>query len=428
MFMYLSPVQSIIALGGVGGYMVFAYYDLKKALIALCAVLPLYIVEIQPVHHFILNALELLIFAIFLAALIRQDTRVALRRALGKLRTIGVVVIVLALWDVMGILISHHFALVHSMVWWGVVFVEPILLAIMLMSVVVDKNDERRIMQALFWSSVGVALGALVFQYEIVGEHVVRLQFFYTSPNYLAMVLVPAGGIGAYLWSTSARGSTKNAALILYGAAEVVLWGTIFLTESYGAIVGAVAGALVAAAFWYVRHPQQHRSLALWIMGGIVVLSVFMISQAHSQKIAELLGTSGRSSLEYRGMIWYAVWNMIAHHPFFGVGVGNFAYAIPPFLPQGFGPVPHANNVYLELLAEQGIGGAALFLLLGKRILSRIQYITGPFGELAVFYFISLTVWGLVDTVYFKNDLAATFWIFAALTLIAAERKPKKID
>jgi O-antigen ligase len=64
---------------------------------------------------------------------------------------------------------------------------------------------------------------------------------------------------------------------------------------------------------------------------------------------------------------WQAGWYMFLDHPWLGVGAGNYPDAYPAYaVGQWLEPLGHAHNYYLNMLAELGVvGGGLLVLLLG---------------------------------------------------------------
>jgi O-antigen ligase len=64
---------------------------------------------------------------------------------------------------------------------------------------------------------------------------------------------------------------------------------------------------------------------------------------------------------------WQAGWSMFLDHPWLGVGAGNYPDAYPAYyVGQWLEPLGHAHNYYLNMLAELGVvGGGLLLLLLG---------------------------------------------------------------
>jgi O-antigen ligase len=75
--------------------------------------------------------------------------------------------------------------------------------------------------------------------------------------------------------------------------------------------------------------------------------------------------TSENFAVVERMAHWQAGWYMFLDHPWLGVGAGNYAEAYATYF---VGPWPealgHAHNFYLNLLAELGIMGGALLVLI----------------------------------------------------------------
>lgn len=62
--------------------------------------------------------------------------------------------------------------------------------------------------------------------------------------------------------------------------------------------------------------------------------------------------------------LWRAALDMLAAHPVLGVGPGNFRFAVGPVLGRSVWDIRlHANNTYLEMFADAGLLGGAVFLL-----------------------------------------------------------------
>jgi O-antigen ligase len=56
---------------------------------------------------------------------------------------------------------------------------------------------------------------------------------------------------------------------------------------------------------------------------------------------------------------------MFLNHPWLGVGAGNYAQAYPEYFVASWRePLGHAHNYYLNMLAELGVVGCGLLLLL----------------------------------------------------------------
>jgi O-antigen ligase len=129
---------------------------------------------------------------------------------------------------------------------------------------------------------------------------------------------------------------------------------------------------------------------------------------------------------------WQAGWNMFEDHPWLGVGAGNYAAAYAAYF---IGPwreaLGHAHNYYVNILAELGVaGGAVLLLLLGVaflqlgRTLVRSEdagdrfwraVLAGVFGGLVVF-----SIHNLFDSL-FVHSVNIQMGVLLGLGVVAAE-------
>jgi O-antigen ligase len=257
---------------------------------------------------------------------------------------------------------------------------------------------------------VGLATGGLdtttmtttVTQTDIQG----RLTGGGGDPNVQAAAFVASMFMAMGLFSVLRRPAAR-AVLIVAFIIITVAFGT---TESRGGLI-ALAGATLAALV--VSRGQRRRILGLVALavavGGIVVA-------AHPGALTRITnfggGTSGRSD------IWHAAEKVFEAHPIVGVGLQNFEI-VEPKQELSIGTVTRiqyiaetplfAHNTYLQLLAEDGIVGLAIFLIVvltslraswmaskvfdatGRRALAQVTraILMGTVGTMAADFFIS---------------------------------------
>ena len=183
------------------------------------------------------------------------------------------------------------------------------------------------------------------------GELVTRVTAGFGQPNQLAgfLLLVVGLAIGGILLPAPGR--------TLYGAAAAVSLVGIYGSFSRGAQLGLVVLPLVFLG--------GRRALLL----APVVLLTFVAAAPDLAR--ERFGTLTQEGGEVADRVdfWRTAGSLWADNPIFGVGPGGFdeAYAearVPGkrFLPDtSFEPPPHAHNLALNLLAEQGVVGFAGF-------------------------------------------------------------------
>ncbi len=259
--------------------------------------------------------------------------------------------------------------------------------------------------KALYFSAFLVAIAALIFLLLGRVTYDFRLEAIYNSPNYLAMYLAPALIMGVLFFRENK---------FYYGASLAIIFTAFYFTFSYGAWLAAAIAILLVVATNKKYNKKYGKKIAIGLI--FFGISLFLLSQMHSNKFESLASLNSRSSLASRIMIWESAEKMLADHWLWGIGPGNFqaeylAYQkyFPPYLEWA---VPHPHNLYLAFWLYSGITGLAGFFLLIWFWISNFFKKEKSVLRLAsfgiIFYFL---LHGLVDTTYFKNDLAIVFWL-----------------
>lgn len=272
-----------------------------------------------------------------------------------------------------------------------------------LASTAVPSGKSENVWKALFWSAFLVSSAALAYFFSGIKTFDGRLEAFYNSPNYLAMYIAPAILIGAVLFRQNRK---------LYGASLAVMITALYLTFSYAAWLALFASALIAIA-------MQKKTLkkAALVAGAVaVIFGIFIFFQAGSVKMDNLIHLKARSSAASRMMIWHSAARILQDNWIFGIGPNRFQEKyleyqkyFPPYL-EWSAPEPH--NLFLAFWLQAGLIGLVSFLALlyfwFRDVFSRkadaIQVIS-----IAVMAYI--LIHGIADTTYFKQDLAAVFWL-----------------
>jgi O-antigen ligase len=210
----------------------------------------------------------------------------------------------------------------------------------------------------------GAVLSALVglFVTAPATTDTTRLSGGIGDPNELALVLVPGLAL-AFFAIPGAQGEIERWLLILSAGAIAL---ALFQTGSRGGLIALAAAFIAAVIFGGSRRPHVFAGLL-----GLTALGVaYFVLAAPPAVTGRVLhftagGGSGRTDL-------WAIARQVAHdHPIVGIGIGNFedveaAYASRTTNLPAVDIVidnPHVvHNSYLELLAELGVVGLALFV------------------------------------------------------------------
>ena len=202
-------------------------------------------------------------------------------------------------------------------------------------------------------------------QFSIVsgGQVVARVQGAFGHPNEFGgfvAALIPLALVVAATRAFSFR------LRLLAATATALAVPALFFTYARGPVLAVVAGLLVWVS---VLRPKLALPVAILVVVGALI--------AAPAALRERFETTGSSDVTLRSDIWRGALTIYSDHPLLGVGPNNFgrAYsALPTSLPGGgqrrllhttqvLVP-PYAENLYLHVLAEEGILGFAAYLVL----------------------------------------------------------------
>jgi len=287
---------------------------------------------------------------------------------------------------------------------WKAYFLDGYLVFLMFLSAY--KNKEDFLVFIVFSGVLTAALSLIVFATGIRTVDGRLYDLDQLSPNYLAMFLTPIFVISLY------RVVKKHS--IFYILAGLLILLSLYLTDSRGAIV-ALAGAAILSVYYFLK--KSRKTLAKVFL--VVLLAGFFIGgylifkpdwSDHSRKA---------TSSNVRYYIWQTSFEIIKEKPVLGVGLSNYQNYFYNLTkdrvnyPEYISPMAlTAHSLFIQLLATSGIIGflALLYLL----FTSRFYFSKNIPVVLALF---SILFYALVDTPFFRNDLAAIFWILLALSV-----------
>ncbi|EKE15632.1 MAG: hypothetical protein ACD_11C00116G0019 [uncultured bacterium] len=297
-------------------------------------------------------------------------------------------------------------------------FVAPFLFSISLPLIFKEEKDVRKLLEWLYFSISWVAIVSLGYKFFNIVTYDGRLTSFYLSPNHLAMYLAPGFFIGTYL----IKNPVNKKYLFFLSALLIFIASAFYFTFSYGAWLSVF---LSFALLFFIGKDFILKKNVLVLSA--LILFVFFVFQINNPKLSFL--DNPRSSLSSRMMIWDSGLKIIKDNPFFGIGPGNFQNKYLEyqkfFLPYLEWAVPQPHNIYLAFWLQAGILGLLGFLILCSHWIY-LQIKQKNAAETTVFLgiFLYILLHGLIDTPYWKNDLAFVFWI----TFFLSPRKFKTSD
>jgi O-antigen ligase len=230
----------------------------------------------------------------------------------------------------------------------------------------------------------------------------------------------------------------------------LLLFLAIIFTKSYAAIT-----ALLLAAFFYFgleyfeyRKNKEHARcpwkmlLAAFAFIAVILAVIFVIDPS---KLAAVFQFGARNSSSVRVEVYTIALNLLKENWLTGIGPGQFPAYYQIEAVRILGHVPyewnmlHPHNLYVAFWLNLGITGFAGFVGTVYVMLAAcwrdfqgfaFRAINEPskLRVMGVALLLVVLLHGLLDTPFFKNDLAMLFWLVAAVILLPgrSEAKAKK--
>ena len=261
-----------------------------------------------------------------------------------------------------------------------------------------------------------------------------RLSGATVEANVLAALLIVCVIFSGALALVARRAPLVRGLAVLAGAAATLAF---FATYSRGGLVAL--GVVIAAGCVYAgRWRRPFVALAL----GVVLVGAVLVQSTGSGAVNRLTSTtsSGRTD------IWRLSLRMVGAHPVVGVGSGNFNVAEPHYLLSSPGEIQAVNfvltdpqpthNTYLQTLAEMGVVGLALFLLIlllsirAAVLAVRIFHARGDRSMEILARALVLAIVGILAADFFVSDsYSKQLWLLLAVCpalLAIARRSPMR--
>ncbi|MFH0905540.1 MAG: O-antigen ligase family protein [bacterium] len=296
-------------------------------------------------------------------------------------------------------------------------FIDPLILYGLVVNLI-ERDKLRNYIATLAITTLPISSMAI---WQAITRHFItvdgRASAWFVSANYLSMYLVPAMLLAIILIA-----SRDLIYKILGGAAIGFGLVALYFSFSYGGWLALLAALVLLAAAYFRKHWR------LWIWGGLLPIGL-IVSQLNNPKLAAMLNLSEKSSASVRLQVWQSGWLMIREHWLTGIGLGQFRDQYLRFAERLWHPplelaILHAHNVYLQFWINTGIIGLAAWLWLIARFFAIVGRQTDLVGSVLLAAGSAILIHGLIDTTYWKNDLAAVFWLIVGLAVVWANAVP----
>ncbi len=396
--------------------------DLVWPVALLAATIPTYLIRFE-ILHIPTTLWEILLWVVFLSGLAGGALSWTFWRA-DRLR-----------WPILLILLASLIALavspnyLASLGQWKAIILDGLIFYWLVRSV--TDGDKR----ACYWLTGGAVLGGVLVAVEAlalapllnqVASDGRRLGIYMidagASPNYLALYLSPLVLLTLVGISRPASQLVRIFSLV----AMIVLVLAVLVSGSRAGIVAILAGLIMAGVWLLGRHYPARRAIigaaaSLLIVTGLLIVGPSFLPDPNiDPTTANRLTSSNNIRLE----IWRTTaTRIIPTNPIWGIGWANFQ---PLFgqktagqvnYPEYISPYAlHPHNFFLMTWVTLGLIGLAGWLILLGLLAARLPRLaTWQIPIMAAL--IAWLVQGLVDTPFYKNDLAALWWLLVALMM-----------
>jgi len=233
--------------------------------------------------------------------------------------------------------------------------------------------------------------------------------------------------------------------LLFYPLTTAIIGIGLLASWSRGGWLGMLGGLTVVIALRSKRAALITGLLIFLLLSGIILGAIGAMPSAVIERfqgvqdwtlflrpveLRSIRVTGENFALVERMAHWWAAYAMWVHHPFTGVGVGNYPIAYETYRMPGWkSALGHAHNMLLNVLAETGLIGLTAYLFLwawiftyglldlrGSRGTQRAVQV-GALGGLT-----HLTIHNLFDNLYVHGMYA-----YVALLLVLLASSPSRV-
>ncbi len=315
---------------------------------------------------------------------------------------------------------------------WKAYVLEPVLFFIILVNEIKTHRQLRLIMAALGALVVVIGFISMLQYLDIVpiaahygSESPPRATSVFAFPTAVGKLIGPLVALFMAMWLVPRQKKviSLDERFVRVFIVGVVCFGVIglLLSVSRGALLGLLAAVIFLSFF-----SRWKKWLWLGIVG--LVLLALLIPQTRNNITSVFQATD--VSADVHLVMWKGAVRIIEENPVTGTGLASFPVVYEQYKEASHTEFfPNPDHFILSVWIEMGLAGLLLFIWLIVRFFStgirvikqKPEYKIYAIGLLVAI--IVIIVHGLVDTPYFKNDLAVVFWALVGLMVIMANTR-----
>ncbi len=218
-----------------------------------------------------------------------------------------------------------------------------------------SKSDVDHLMDAICISGWIVVLVSIFYLLTAGYQSGSRLRVFDINENHLGIVLLV--GLTGTIWQTVSRdGSMQKPIWVVL--AILYLLATLVMTVLSGSRGSIISIALTCMSFLCIKRLRAWG--LLWVL--VCGIGAIVFPMAYANILDRFIGSVKDPALGGREDIWPAALELVANHLPIGVGIGNSAFALKPYMNVWSEDGIPFHNPILSVLGETGIPGLIFYL------------------------------------------------------------------
>lgn len=377
-----------------------------------------------------------LLFVLFVAGLMNKSIKLQARRIPSEWKAaIGLLLLAV----VLQLLLQQTYepVLVTPFEYFRSLFIFPLIFAVMAYKTA-DDDLLKKLMTSYFLMVVTFCSLALIqyltgwfpgeqkdFMGRLVWPYIDFLSLKSASANWIAFFVTPAAVLSfVHAFNTlllpNRKKLLKQKFFWLCFFLFILSTITLYLTQSYGGYVAVLGGITL---YLFRALPLKRFSLALLFIG--VIIGAGFIHQQSTWKyqvLTDQVDYRFANSAASRSDIYRMNLHMILKYPLIGTGMNQYQsyFAVNQVevlgseLNESHVP-PHAHNFFMSFWTSLGVFGFAAMLLLILGIFWRLKF--DPRSPV-VFVLVAIMLHGLIDSSYWKQEMAYFFWLMVMLSYL----------
>jgi len=400
----MLPIYLILT----AAFVLIAWRDLHAGLLLLIALLPSYLLRTE-IFSVPTTLLEMLLVVFVIVWFIVRRPRLSNFFVLPPHFRLPLTLLLSA--SLISVLVAPD--LTAALGVWKAYFLEPILLFLIIRF---ENLNPAHIFRALGLTALVLSIIAIAQWLTDAGIPIPwdierRVTSVFDYPNALGLFLGPIVVIGVMSWRTTNK---------WFWFFTIVLSAiSIILAQSEAAIVAVLATLVVAG----LLNKQTRVKTFVTVLVAIAIITASPWRGFVVEKLT-LQDYSGQVRLTQ----WSETIDMLGDRWLLGAGLSGYPTVFAPYHQATHIEIfQYPHNILLNIWVELGLLGVIAFGLLAYQVLRRLPTTSSTSSTLstsppliAFFALLTMTIHGLVDVPYFKNDLAILTWILLAIVFTYA--------